>query len=106
NTVPVVANGKVFVASNRALMIFGLGAQASASAGLVAITSATNARAPAREAVLYGTVVQVDGSTLWLRTRTDMARIDVSDAENSGKTVTIVPGGAVEVVGQLQSDGI
>jgi hypothetical protein len=105
NTVPVVANGNVFVASNRALMIFGLGAPVAVAAGPAPILGAALTEAVPRKTVLYGTVVQVDGSTLWLRTRTDMARVDVSAAESSGNGVTLIPGRAVEVVGRLERGG-
>ena len=104
NTVPVVANGNVLVASNRALMIFGLGAPVAVAATPLALSAAALAAA-SRETVVYGTVVQVDGSTLWLRTRTDMTRIDISAAEGSGNAVTLIPGGAVQVVGRLQPGG-
>jgi hypothetical protein len=105
NTVPVVANGNVFVASNRALMIFGLGAPVAAAAAPAAMPGTALTEAVPRKTVLYGTVVQVDGSTLWLRTRTDMARVDVSAAESSGNGVTLIPGRAVEVVGRLERGG-
>ena len=102
NTVPVVANGRVFVASNRELRIFGLGAPtAPVIASLAPVTKPPAGSA----AVVTGTVVELDGSTLWLRTRTQMARVDVADAERANQTVTLVPGRAVAVNGILRSDG-
>ena len=102
NTVPVVANGRVFVASNRELRIFGLGAP---PAQVVASLTPMAKPAAGAAAVLTGTVVELDGSTLWLRTRTRMARVDVSEAERANKSVTLVPGRAVSVDGRLLSDG-
>ena len=86
-------------------MIFGLGAPVAVAAGPAPILGAALTEAVPRKTVLYGTVVQVDGSTLWLRTRTDMARVDVSAAESSGNGVTLIPGRAVEVVGRLERGG-
>jgi hypothetical protein len=106
NTVPVVANGNVFVASNRALMIFGLGAPVAVAA-MPAATPATIAAAAApRKMVLYGTVVENDGSTFWLRTRNNMTLVEMSAAKSSGNEgIKLLPGRAVEVVGQLQPGG-
>jgi hypothetical protein len=104
NTVPVVANGEVFVASNRELRIFGLGAPAPQVAMLAQMkASAANAQS---ETKLYGTVVEVNGPTLWLRTRTKMARVDVAGAESASRTVSLIPGTAVTVIGRIQSDGV
>jgi hypothetical protein len=106
NTIPVVANGNVFVASNRALMIFGLGAPVAVAAASAAPHATIAAAAAPRKTVLYGTVVQADGSTLWLRTRNDMARVDISAAESSGNVgIKLLPGRAVAVDGRLEADG-
>jgi hypothetical protein len=106
NAVPVVANGNVFVASYRALMIFGLGAPVAVAATLAATQATVAAAAAPRKTVLYGTVVQQDGSTLWLRTRKDMTFVDISAARSSGNAgVGLRPGTALEVIGLLQPGG-
>ena len=97
------ATGRVFVASDRALMIFGLGAPVNAATAAPPFARAMAVAAPP-ETVLYGSVAQVDGTTLWLRTRTDLVRVDLGAADSAGKSVTLVPGRAVEVVGHRQPD--
>jgi hypothetical protein len=104
NIVPVVANGLVIVASNRELRIFGPGAPPPAAPAVVAF--GVRARpAAGSAAVLYGTVVEADDSTLSLRTRTGMERVDISAAERAYKTVPLAPGKAVAVYGKHKSDG-
>jgi hypothetical protein len=96
NTVPVVANGRVYVASYKELRIFGLGAPPPAAFAAM--------DAPARmrlNATVYGTVIEVDGPITFLRTRTTVIRVDTTDAERNYKSVTLVPGKAVSVNGQL-----
>jgi hypothetical protein len=105
NAVPIVANGKVFVASDRALMIFGFGAPVNVAAASAPFAHALSAAAP-RDVVLYGSIAQLSGASLWLRTRTELVRVDLDTAERAGKTLTLVPGQAVEVVGRRQPDGI
>jgi hypothetical protein len=95
NTVPVVANGRVYVASSKELRIFGLGAtmiaaESAREESLVAAARQTNAS-------LFGTVVEVDGPTLWLRTLSRVVRVDIAEASANRKTVTLTPGRAVMV---------
>ena len=103
NIVPVVANGQVFVASNRELRIFGLGAPPAAPP--IAALAARPRPAAGSEAVLFGTVVEADSSTLSLRTRTGMERVDIAEAERTYKTVPLAPGKAVAVYGRHGSEG-
>ena len=56
-------------------------------------------------AVVNGTVVELDGPTLWLRTRTETLRVDVSDAERAYQTVPLVAGKAVTVYGHREKGG-
>lgn len=102
NTVPVVADGRVFVASNKELRIFGLGAPSAP----VTVSAAPIAKPVAGSAaVVNGTVVELEGSTLWLRTRTETLRVDVSDAERAYETVPLVAGKAVTVYGHREKGG-
>jgi hypothetical protein len=103
NIVPVVANGQVFVASNRELRIFGPGAPPPAPA--VAALAARPTPAAGSEAVVFGTVVEADSSTLSLRTRTGMERVDIAEAERTYKTVPLAPGKAVAVYGRHEMGG-
>jgi hypothetical protein len=101
NIVPVVANGQVFVASNRELRIFGPGAPTVAPP--VAALGARPRPAAGSDAVLFGTVVEADGSMLSLRTRTGMERVDIAEVERTYKTVPLSPGKAVAVYGRHEA---
>ena len=86
NIVPVVANGKVYVAANKALTIFGV------PIGLAPVPPPPP---PAPVAsldsphVISGTLLAVDGTTLTLRTRTgESVKIDDSLAAKNGQIGT------------------
>ncbi len=69
NIVPVVANGKVYVAANQTLTIFGANGQSVAQ--IAPLTSHQLAPAsPDSPHMLTGTLLSVSGSTLTFRTRT------------------------------------
>jgi hypothetical protein len=89
NIVPVVANGKVYVASNKALAIFGvpsgLAPQIALQPGPVAIT---------------GTLLAIDGSTLTLQTRTGKTtKIDESQAAQNEQVGILSVGEPITVQG-------
>ncbi len=105
NIVPVVANGHVFVASNRQLTIFGLGGHPFvARAAAAAQRAALNTHAPPHE--ITGVLEHADGSTLTLRTRAGkIARVDDSEALRRKQTGVLVPGYAYTVQGTYDSIG-
>jgi outer membrane protein assembly factor BamB len=92
NIVPVVANGMVYVASayldtsggtRGQLQIFGPGGTAEARAGLMTLRAGVISSIAAPH-VVSGTVLDVSGSTLTLRTRTGRsATVDISQAANN-----------------------
>jgi len=80
NVVPVVANGKVYVASYRTLTIFGDPATAAPAAPIVPETSPV-ASPSSPHYVVTGTLLEVSGSTLSLQTRgAKTVKIDYSQA--------------------------
>ena len=99
NIVPVVANGRVFVASNQQLTIFGLGGgpfvpPAAAAAKLAAL----NAHAPLHE--ITGVLEHAEGVVLTLQTRAGkIALVDDSDARRSGQIGVLVQGNAYTAQG-------
>jgi hypothetical protein len=105
NIVPVVANGRVFVASNQQLTIFGLGghpfvARAAASAQPAAL----NTHMPPHE--ITGVLEHVDGPVLTLRTRAGkIARVDDSEALRRKQTGVLMPGYAYTAQGNYDSTG-
>ena len=83
NIVPVVANGKVYVASYQLLAIFG--DTSSAATAKLAANAATIAPRPAASPdsphAVSGTLLEVSGSTLTLTTRTGKTtKVDASQA--------------------------
>ncbi|MGC1379785.1 MAG: PQQ-binding-like beta-propeller repeat protein [Candidatus Baltobacteraceae bacterium] len=106
NIVPVVANGKVYVASYAQLDIFGLlGSNGKAIAQAPAI-KAPGATIGAPHQV-SGTLVAVSGSTLTLRTRTGkMVRVDDADAVRHERTAVLVVGKAFNARGTYDAAGV
>jgi hypothetical protein len=117
NIVPLVANGRVYVASHKLMTIFGpLEAagtiDAAARGGDAALAAA--ARDPEGEAVLaalpghaiYGRVRAVDGSTIRLETRAGaMLSVDASEARAARREAVPVVGRALLVRGDYVRGG-
>jgi hypothetical protein len=100
NIVPVVANGRVFVASNQQLTIFGLGGGPFAPLAAAAKPVARNAHAPPHE--ITGVLEHAEGAVLTLRTRAGQtALVDDSDALRSEKTGVLVQGNAYTAQGTI-----
>ncbi len=107
NLVPVVANGKVYVASDRQLDIFGLlGAQGKAAAQAGPAVEAPRATITAPHEVT-GTLVAISGSRLTLRTRTGKtAHVDDSDAVRRERSSVLVIGEAFDARGTYDTAGV
>jgi hypothetical protein len=103
--VPVVANGRVFVASNQELTIFGLGGGPFGTrAETAAKPAALNAHAPPH--AITGVLEHADGPVLTLRTRAGtLARVDDSDALRTKQIGVLVQGNAYTVQGTYDSSG-
>lgn len=105
NVVPVVANGKVYVASYQSLMIFGSNAPAasSAPASKVALQPPT-AESSVR---VSGTLVSVDGSVLTLLRRGgETVSVDDSAAAARQRIAILRIGQPYTVVGNRGVDGV
>lgn len=106
NLVPVVANGKVYVASYQQLEIFGLGGTAAnataARAHAVALRSTINAPSE-----VTGTLLTVRGSLLTLRTRTGkLVQVDDSDAARHERIGDLVAGKPFNARGKYDAAGV
>ena len=103
NIVPVVANGRVYVASNKQLTIFGLGGHV-AGAAAPGPPTALNTHVPPH--AITGVLEHADGSVLTLRTRTGkIARVDGSEALRREQTGVLVQGNAYTAQGTYDSPG-
>jgi outer membrane protein assembly factor BamB len=99
-SVPVVANGNVYVGSNHQLAIFGLGSVFHEIKPLAVAQS--NLRPAA-----VGVVTAVEGSTIALRKRDGTTiTIDISKALASHMAVPIVVGKEIAVQGVLNGQGV
>jgi hypothetical protein len=99
--VPVVANGRVFVASNQQLTIFGLGGGPFVPpAAAAAKPVARNTHAPLHE--ITGVLEHAEGVVLTLRTRAgQIARVDDSDALRREKSSVLVLGNTYTALGTI-----
>jgi PQQ enzyme repeat len=106
NLVPVVANGKVYVASFKSLAIFGLG---GASAPLVPASRTNQIRSslPAGEHEISGIVQDIDSSTLTLVVRTgDLLKVDAAAAIANFQAAVPSVGHGILVRGTIDEDGV
>ncbi len=103
--VPVVANGKVYVASYQQLDIFGTGGTLVKPAPMGALGVLRSTIGAAHE--VTGTLVTVKGSRLTLRTRTgSVVRVDDSDARRRERSAVLVLGEAFYVMGTYDATGV
>jgi hypothetical protein len=110
NTVPVVANGRVYVASYKALAIFGLpsasGAKPSAAAQFVPAAPAPLPLPPDGHEI-FGTIKTVAGSSIALATRTGkLIRVDAANAVRGHLSVGLLVGEPVTVYGSYDGSGV
>lgn len=107
NIVPVVANGRVYVASDRQLAIFGLGAPAAAADRVGTAALAAPAADNAPPARVSGVIATVSGNTLVVRARTGaLVSIDISAALASESAVALYAGEAVTAAGARDAAGV
>jgi hypothetical protein len=115
NIVPTVANGRVYVASNQQLQIFGLLTAASGQAGVRprAMTPSAPDRvecptsvAPIAPHDFYATVCQVQGTQLRLALRTGQAvSIDIAGMAQTNPPLLLTLGRPVHVRAKLDAEG-
>ena len=106
NVVPVVANGKVYVASYKQLAIYGLGA----GPAVASVHSANEMRSflsPAGEHEITGIVQSIDGSSLTLVDRAgDLIKVDGGSAFANFQAAPPAVGHAVLVRGTIDEAGV
>ena len=109
NIVPVVANGKVYVAAYQSLMIFGpnaspaVAADAHPALGAARVADALPAAAARR---VSGRLVAIDGTRLTLLTRANRTvQVDVSPAMETEQVANLVVGQAYTALGHSTGSG-
>jgi hypothetical protein len=114
NIVPVVANGRVYVASYKQLAIFGLAPPAEKKLASRATLIAAQLEAPAAPSVpepqgshFVGTIEKIDGNQLTVRLRSgDALTVDVTAALKASQSVVPYVGEGIAVTGTLTADGV
>jgi hypothetical protein len=106
NLVPVVANGRVFVASYQNLSIFGLNANARHAAFRPAVAPAPHVFVGAAHDI-YGIAVNLEGATLSLRTRAGkIVKVDLAAARRVGNMADPTVGHGVLARGDYDRAGV
>jgi hypothetical protein len=101
NLVPVVTNGKVYVASYKQLAIFGIKTK-KISLQLQPF-AAPQAELPRGVSQVTGTIKSASGPTMVLSTRTGTVTVNVTDAVQSRQVAA--SGNALTVIGSFHADG-
>lgn len=106
NIVPTVANGHVYVASNKTLAIFGLGKGAAAELPQTAAL-ASRSPLPAGMHEIYGTIRAIDGSTITIQTRGgQMLKVDATVAIDKRNYAAPKIGRALMARGVYETGGV
>jgi len=108
NTVPLVANGRVYVASYKKLVMFGLGASPARTASLADLAEdAPPDVLPAGMHEITGKVLSVDAVSVKLRTRTKtLVTVDTQAAAETHLAARAVVGDALTVRGAYDARGV
>jgi hypothetical protein len=108
NTVPEVANGRVYVASNKALMVFGFGGVAACGVKVAAVAHVqfqTTLPLSGQFAFVKGTTVDVANSKPHLKTRDEVVEVDLSKVLETGRHGNLDPGKPVTIRGASRATG-
>jgi hypothetical protein len=106
NIVPVVANGKVYVASDQAISIFGIGGAKRKVTLPTPVRIDIRVALTAGEHEVYGTVQRIDGTIIDIRTRDGRtARIDAATAKSKFDLARPWVGHALMARGTIAGDG-
>jgi outer membrane protein assembly factor BamB len=107
NIVPVVANGKVYVASYQSLMIFGPnGSPSAGTANFVETAAGAASLPPGTTERVSGMLLTIDGTKLTLLTRTGRSvMVEISRAVESEQVANLIVGQAYTALGVPTQSG-
>jgi hypothetical protein len=107
NIVPVVANGKVYIASYQQLEIFGLGGSAATAAAGRTIAATAYRGTVKTSNEVTGTLVKAAGSEIVLRTRDGkLVRVNVTAALKNQRSQDLIAGRPFDVRGSYDAAGV
>jgi hypothetical protein len=105
NIVPVVANGRVYVASYQALTIFGLFGPQPPNIAPLKVTASPADAGPAGPRI-FGTIISVSGDHIVVQLRSGVSvSVDLTDALNQNEPAVPFAGENVQVDGASAPDG-
>jgi hypothetical protein len=108
NAVTVAANGRIYVASNKALMLFGFGGVGACGVKVAAAAHAqfqTTLPLSGQFAVVKGTIVDVVNSKLHLKMRDEVVEVALSNVLATGRHGNLDPGKPVTIRGASGATG-
>jgi hypothetical protein len=106
NIVPVVANGRVYVASYKELAIFGLARGGAVVAAVPRLRPAPTELPPDGHEI-FATIKTVAGANLTVATRTGkLLRVDAAEAMQAKQSVVLLVDEPVRLLGSYDSAGI
>ena len=106
NIVPVVANGKVFVASFKELAIFGMGGHERVAPQQSVVERIAPSRSD-HERQVTGIVVRLIGSRITVRTKSGkLVRVDAAEAQKQRQSVVVHTGKPIKVLGNTEGTAI
>ena len=117
NIVPVVANGRVYVASYRQLAIFGLGSGAAAplaaqfvqqsSPQIAQVASQDSAHLPPNGHEIFGTITTINGDLITVETRNGaLVDVDATEAVESYQSVVLLVDKTVRMLGSYNASNV
>jgi hypothetical protein len=107
NTVPLVANGRVYVGGYQSVAIFGLGNASSHIDSNAVAAAEPSADSQSGGHVLYGTVISSANTAIMLRSRTHtLVTVDAALAMREHRAVPAVKGQALLVRGEYDARGM
>ncbi len=103
NIVPVVGNGRVYVASYGRLAIFGLGGSTATMAKAI---SSGPISPPEEGQRISGTIERINGSLITLRARSRRVEVDTTKAQAADLSYALIIGGSVLARGTRDATGL
>jgi hypothetical protein len=102
-----VANGRVYVASDGHLAIFGLLSAGAVSETIAPDPPAQNAFVDTTQHEIFGIISSISGSQLTVQTRTgSLLTVDATPAIQNDLCIGLEVGGAVDVQGTFATNGV